>query len=330
MPAAKPPVPDQTLVEEMRAFQAEAARSAGSTAAVKPGHRVPFHWPPHPVSHDYHVLASDWRGKGKVEIHGEVFPVRIARTQHGVFGRIDSLWVEARGESEASMLKGLQRIAEPLFARQFAIARTLGLAGRFTGSIRDLPDIDLLKLLYCPDRDVSNEARTAIELHASTGIFGPPLIEILRDRKHPFRRSAQWCVLDLFEDIQSFCPSPQEEAAAVEAMKQLIWDAEDDFARTIYKAGVVLGGHIPDRHGGPVLLECLKAPSRVGRRAAIHGLFHVVEWHPQSRVTVVKALRGLAQNDADPALREYAAMMGRDIAAGAIDHVGEPTFDGED
>lgn len=328
MPASKQPVTDSTLVEGLRAFLAEAA-SKRETAAVDPGHRVTFHWPPHPISHSYHVLASDWRGKGRVEIHGEVFPVRIARTQHGFFGRIDSLWIEGRGDSEDTMYAALKKVAEPLFARQFAIAGTLGLKGRFTGSIPELPDLDLLKLLYCPDRDVANEARIAIELHASVGIFGPSLIEILCDKTHPYRRSAQWCVLDLFEDIHSFCPTPKEEAAAVAAIRDLIWNAEDDYARTVYKAGVVLGGHIPDRHGGPVLLECLRAPSKIGRRSAIHGLFHVVEWHPESRVSVVKAIKEVAAKDPEPLLREYAALMAKDIASGQMDHVGEPVFEGE-
>jgi len=324
------PVSDSALLTELRAFIDEAVRQAeGKTEAIDPGHRLPFHWPPHPVSHAFHVLASDWRGKGRIVIHGEVFPVRIARTQYGVFGRIDSLWLEAKGGDDETMYYALAKEAEPLFSRQLSIAETLGLAGRFTGSIRDLPDVDLLKLLYCRDRDVANEAKTAIELHASTGLFGPSLVEVLCDQQHPRRRSAQWCVLDLFEDIHSFCPTEAEETAAIRAMRDLIWNAEDDFARTIYKAGVVLGGHIPDRHGGPVLLECLKAPSRIGRRSAIHGLFHVVEWHPESRVTVVKALEEVAAHDAEPILREYAALMARDIAAAQMDHVGEPVFENE-
>jgi len=77
-------------------------------------------------------------------------------------------------------------------------------------------------------------------------------------------------------------------------------------------------------------LECLKAPSRVGRRSAIHGLFHVVEWHPESRVTVVKSLEEVAAHDPDATLREYAALMARDIAAGQMDHVGEPVFEDEE
>lgn len=328
--AASRPVSDSDIVQELRQFIGDAVkRLGGSTAPLDPGHRIAFHWPPHPVSHSYHVLTSDWRGKGVLELHGEVFPVRIARTQFGVFGRIDSLWLEARGENDASMYEALRRAAEPLFQRQFAIAETLGLSGRFTGSIRDLPDVDLVKLLYCRDRDVANEARIAIELHASAGVFGPALIEVLRDARHPLRRSAQWCVLDLFEDIQSFCKTPELESQAVEAIRDLIWTAEDDYARTIYKAGVVLGGHLPEQHGGPVLLECLKAPSRIGRRSAIHGLFHVVEWHPESRVTVVKALEEVASHDAEPVIAEYARLMARDIASGQTDHVADPEFEGE-
>jgi hypothetical protein len=328
--AGQPSVNESDLVVELRRFlEASIERFGGSTEAIDPGHRLPFHWPPHPVSHSYHVLASDWRGKGVIELHGEVFPVRIARTQFGVFGRIDSLWAEARGEGDAAMYESLQKTAEPLFRRQFAIAETLGMNGRFAGSIRELPDADLVKLLYCRDRDVANEAKTAIELHASTGVFGPALIEVLRDRRHPLRRSAQWCVLDLFEDIQSFCKSPELEEEAVAATRDLIWSAEDDYARTIYKAGVVLGGHYPERYGGPVLLECLNAPSRIGRRSAIHGLFHVVEWHPESRVGVVKALEEVAAHDSDPIIAEYARLMARDIASGQTDHVPEPEFEDE-
>jgi hypothetical protein len=116
---------------------------------------------------------------------------------------------------------------------------------------------------------------------------------------------------------------------AVQAMKELIWSAEDDYARTIYKAGVVLGGHIPHKHGGPTLLECLNAPSKIGRRSAIHGLFHVVEWLPSMREQVVEALRRHAESEPDSALREFSTLMARDIAAGAYDHIPEPVFAGE-
>ena len=134
---------------------------------------------------------------------------------------------------------------------------------------------------------------------------------------------------DLFEDLPSYCVSEADEVQAVVAMKDLIWSAEDDYARTIYKAGVVLGGHIPYVYGGPTLLECLAAPSRIGRRSAIHGLFHVVEWIPEMRDRVVLALRSVAASDPEPALREFADLMASDIAEGANDHIQEPLFPGE-
>jgi hypothetical protein len=227
------------------------------------------------------------------------------------------------------MLVALRESSEPLFQRQLAINRTLERSGRFTGHIRDLAPVDLLKLLYCEDRDVADEAHTIIDTHASDHIFLPPLVQILRDRRHPNRRSAQWCVLDLFEDLPRYCESPEDERAAVDAMRDLIWDAEDDFARTIYKAGVVLGGHIPYVHGGPVLLECLRAPSPIGRRAAIHGLFHVVEWVPNMKARVVQALRDAAKADVEPLLRAYAEGMANDIEADETEHLPEPIFEYE-
>jgi hypothetical protein len=108
----------------------------------------------------------------------------------------------------------------------------------------------------------------------------------------------------------------------------LIWNAEDDYCRTTFKAGVVLGGHLPGQIGGPVLIECLGAPSRIGRRAAIHGLFHVVEWDPDQRETVVQALQNHVSAETEPVLREFAQHMAADVAMGA-DHVTEPLFPGE-
>jgi hypothetical protein len=215
---------------------------------------------------------------------------------------------------------------QPLFLRQRAINQTLEREGRFTGHLCDLEPVDLVKLLYCQDRDVASEARSEIEKRASQGIYLPVLLTILEDDRHPYRRSAQWCVLDLFEDLGSFCRTAQESAAAIESIKSLLWNAEDDYARTIYKAGVVLGGHIPYLHGGPVLLECLQAPSRIGRRSAIHGLFHVVEWMPDARTQVVEALRGVAESDPEEVLRSYAAHMARDISHGDFDHTPDVLF----
>jgi len=303
--------------------------NGGRTVAEKPGHRVPFHWPPHPVSYRYHVLSSDWDGKTTWTAHGETFTVTVANTPQGVFGRCDVLWHEARGDTLEAMLENLAETAQPLFTRQLAIHRTLGRGGRFLGHIRDLPPDDLVCLLYCPDRDVSNEARIEIETHASLKVFTPALIAILRDTRHPNRRSAQWCVLDLFEDLPSYCDTPELEREAIIAMRDLVWHSEDDYARTVYKAGVVLGGHLPDENGGPILLDCLTSPSKYGRRSAMHGLFHVVEWHPEQRERVVAALRAAASIEPEPLLGEFANHMADDIGARRIDHVQEPVFEDE-
>lgn len=319
----------QVLADLEKFIDEAVAANGGSTAAVKPNHRVKFHWPPHPISYEYHVLTSDWKGNATFEAHGEVFEVQVANTSYGTFGRCEVIWHEDRGDTLELMLVNLRRSSEPLFQRQLSVNRCLGKDGRFRGHVRDLSPSELIRLLYCDDRDVANEARTEIETHASQRIFAPALIAILQDRRHPNRRSAQWCVLDLFEDLPSFCPGEAQQEEAVQAMRDLIWDAEDDYARTIYKAGVVLGGHLPHKHGGPVLLECLNAPSKIGRRSAIHGLFHVVEWLPDLRQAVVLALREVAEDDPEPILREFARLMARDIEARDFDHIPEPTFPDE-
>ncbi len=317
------------LVSELRRFIDASVERAGETHARKPGHRESFHWPPHPVSPRYHVLASDWTGRAEFQAEGETFSVSVATTPHGVFGRCDALWCEGKGTTVETMLLNLARVAEPLFARQRTISNCLEHTGRFTGHIRGLPFADLLKLLYCPDRDVANEARIEIETHASLGVFAPALTEVLRDNRHPCRRSAQWCVLDLFEDLPSICHTAEEREAAVDAIKNLIWTATDDFARTTFKAGVVLGGHVPSEIGGPVLLDCLAAPSKYGRRSAIHGLFHVVEWDPDQQASVVSALRARAAVEPEPLLVSFALQMANDIESGDADHVTEPLFEDE-
>lgn len=327
---ARTPCGADDVVRELRAYidrQVEA--NGGSTAARKPAHRVKFHWPPHPISYSFHVLTTDWTGRATFQAYGETFEVVVAKTPFGVFGRCEAIWHEERGDTEEEMLRRLADSSEPLFQRQMAINRCLERPGRFTGHLSELEAPNLLKLLYCEDRDVANEAASIIETHASERVFFPALLVVLTDRRHPNRRSAQWCVLDLFEDLPSFCNCPENELAAVQAMKGLIWDAEDDFARTIYKAGVVLGGHIPYVHGGPTLIECLKAPSRIGRRSAIHGLYHVVEWMPDMQATVVTALAESAAEDPDPQLRGYAERMIRDILREDGDHAPDPLFPDE-
>jgi hypothetical protein len=329
MPTLDPSLDADSIARELLAYiERVVETNGGDTRPRKPSHRVKFHWPPHPISYSFHVLASDWSGSTSFEAHGERFDVEVAETPYGVFGRCSSIWHEDRGDTLEEMLANLRQSSEPLFQRQLKMAQALERPTRFTGHVGELPALDQLKLLYCEDRDVANDARTEIETHASTGLYFPSLIAILNDRKHPNRRSAQWCVLDLFEVLPMLCQTEGQEFQAVEAMRALIWDAEDDFARTVYKAGVVLGGHIPDKYGGPTLLECLRAPSKIGRRSAIHGLYHVVEWIPDMRSRVLAALHEVAARDPEPLLQQFAGDMAADIEAGR-DHIQEPIFPDE-
>jgi len=315
------------IARDLQEFISQAVRARNDdTTPVKPKHRVPFHWPPHPISKDYHVLPSDWTGKTELVAHGETFDVDIARTAQGVFGRIDKVWNEARADTVEDMLAHLVKGAEPYFRRQFDIGTTLGTTQRYTEKISRLEPTDQVKLLYCPDRDVAHEAQLAIETRASTGLFAPALVLILRDDRHPNRRSAQWCVLDMFEDLPSFCPDPADQADAVDAIRALIWSASDDYARTVYKAGVVLGGHICTPDAAEALISCVTAPSKFGRRSAIHAVFHLAEWMPEFKQRILDGLDAAASSDEDPALREFAHSMARDVRAGSYEHMTEPAF----
>lgn len=318
------------VVRELEAYIERAVKaSGGDTSPLRPSHRVPFHWPPHPVSYDYHVLPSDWSSRTQIEMHGEPFDVEIAKTAVGVFGRCETLWNEARGVTMQEMLDGLKAGCEPYFKRQFAIATTLERDGRFKGTLQELAAADLVKLLYCTDRDVAHEAHTIIETRASTGLFSYALVEVVKDERHPARRIAQWCALDMFEDLPAYFPEADKQTAAIDAIKSLIWSASDDYARTIYKAGVVLGGHICTEPAADALIACVTAPSKYGRRSAIHACFHLAEWMPSRRNQTIEALRAASENDAEPSLREFARCMVRDIGAGAVEHVTEPIFSGE-
>lgn len=329
MPTTSPLDPER-LEADLQAFVAALRRARGGDAAsLDPGHRVPFRWPPSSVLHRFPVRDEDARRVVEVEVLAESFRVEIVLTPTVIIARCASLWVDAKGETVEEALDELRERAEPLLRRQTRIAQMLGRPGRYTGPVSELSPLDHLKLLYCEDRDIGHEAQLAIEtLHERRTLF-PALLSILRDRSHPYRRAAQWAVLDLFEDLPSFCDSRVEELRAVAAMKGLLWDAEDDYCRTVYKAGVVLGGQVPLSEGGDALLECLRSPSRIGRRSAVHGLFHVVEWQPERRGEVVGALRRTAEHDEEPVLRAYAEAMARDIEAERLDHIVEPTFDDE-
>ncbi|MHB8635801.1 MAG: hypothetical protein ACYC96_04940 [Fimbriimonadaceae bacterium] len=296
---------------------------------IKPDHRKKLRWPPPSTSHRYHVLATDWRGEAALEIHGERLPVQVASGPYGVFGRCESIWLEARGDSQALMLQNMAVAAEPFFKKALGINAVLGESGRFRGHVEDLDPLSHLKLLFAEDRDIADDGQVEIEKHARTKLFGPALIEVLRDRRHRCRRTAQWCVLDLFEELPAYCRDADEERLAVAAMKALMWDAEDDYARAVFKAGVVIGGHLSETYGGPVLIECLAAPSRIGRRSAIHGLFHVVEWVPELRDSVAATLRDHATAESDPLLAEFSLRLAADIESESVDHGPEPVFDGE-
>lgn len=315
------------IVEVLRQYiDEEVARLGLGPEPVQPGPRAPFHWPPHAISADFHVMHSDWTGEGALEVMGETFDVRIAKTPYGYFGKCERLWAEARGPSREEMLGRLEGVVRPLLERQTAIARTLGREGRYDKPIRDLSPLSLVKLLYCPDRDVSHQAATEIEAHASLQLFGPALLQILQDRRHPYRRHAQWAALDLLEDMPSFWPLDDEHRAGVRAIQELMWDAEDDYARAIYKAGVVLGGHACTDLAAEALLSCFAAPSKIGRRSAMHASFHLCEWRPDLRDRIVAALTEASQTDDEPALRAFCAALIPDILRGEVDHVMEPTF----
>ena len=314
------------VLKGLREFITLAAASYGTTDAICPPHRVKCHWPPHPISYENHVLGSDWTGETEFIAYDETFTVRVAKTHFGVFGRCDDLWNEARGDSEAEMLHELAKASEPLFKRQFAIAKAIGASARFKGDIRTLDPLDILKLFYCENRDVANSAHEIVEVSKYRKSYFPALCHILRDRTHPWRRSAQWCVLDLFEDLPSFISSEQDERDAVQAMKSLLMDAEEDYARTVYKAGVVMGGHLPHRQGNTALIDCLDAPSIIGRRSAIHGLFHVCEWVPELSNDVVHRLREHGKSEPDPQLAIFSFAIAEDILRRTIDHTPEPVF----
>ncbi len=301
-------------------------KANGNTKPIKPGHRVPFHWPPHAISHDYHVAASAFNEKHVIQFRGVALECLIARTPFGIFGRVVDLWNEAKADSAEQVLAMLKEGVTPWFDRYDTITDCLGREERFTGHLSSLGYDDLIALLFCPDRDVAHNALIEIEKHASTGIFAPALIRILDEDQHPYRRIAHWCALDLLEDISAFAPTEQEQSQVIRAIKDLIWRAEDDYARAIFKAGVVLGGHICSHESADALLECFKAPSRIGRRSAIHASFHLAEWLPSRRNDIVNRLNEASRIDPDEQLRQFAAAMARDVKAGAADHVDEPIF----
>jgi hypothetical protein len=328
------PTEPLVLLRRFGAFLgAEIERLGGPQPAVKPPHRVPFEWPRRPASAKYHIHHSAWRGAAKLEVDGREHDVLVAETPYGVFGRCEHFWAEARGANLQAMLANLREECEPLWARQRAIGEAIGREERIETPIAELSPLELLRLLYCSDRDVSHEASVQIEETASKGIWGPSMLAVMRDRGHPLRRQAQWCVLDLLEDLPGFFPGPDLQAEALSTLERFMWDCEDDHARTCYKCGDVLGDHVADDRAADLLLRVLSgAPSKFGRRSSVHGLIHVTEWLPHRRGEIEAALRGAAQSDTEPLLREYCEVALNDIAVGAPGihpHGPEPIFEGE-
>lgn len=301
----------------------------GHDDAVKPDHYRPWHWPLHPVSFDFHIPASEWHGATEFEFEGEKFPVAVARTPWGVFGRCEALRAEAKGDSIEAMLKDLGKTCRPLFERQNQLGELLGMTTRYRGSIRELSALDKLKLFYASDRAIAHDAQTELETSGNLKSYGPALISILFEAKHKNRRTAQWLVLDLFEDLSSYCASPEIEREAVNAIKALMWNAQDDFARAIYKAGVVLGGHVCTEHSADTIIELMSAPSRIARRSAMHASFHLCEWLPSRRPQVLATLANASAYDPEPLLRAYCSGLAKDIEREVIEHIAEPIFPDE-
>ena len=300
--------------------------NGGLQPAIRPGHRMQFHWPKHSVSAQYNVKPQDFVRSAQWEQNGEIFQVLIAETTFGVFGKCESLWAEAKGSSVEQMLVNLSREVEPLFSRQLAISRTLRLSKRYEGKIGDLNAEQLVCLLFCSDRDVAHTAMSEIDSHAVSGPYTPSLIRILRDESHPNRRVAQWCVLDIFEDLPNLCNSDEERMDAFAAIRDLMLDAPDDYSRTVYKAGDVLGDHVANEEAAETLLYVLENGKSVyGRRSAIHGFIHLCEWLPEYQCRVLEALSKTAKEDSNSLLREYATATINDIELGGP-HGPEPVL----
>ena len=315
------------LKAELEAWvEGQVSLQAGDFRATKPGHYQPWRWPIHPVSYDYHISVSEWHGTATLTHEGQDYPVVVARTPWGVFGRCEALRAEAMGESDEDMLLTLLDTCQPLFARRRQVGTLLQLDGPYQGRMRDLDALSLLKLFYASDRSIAHDAQKELETKGGPAAYGPALISILKESKHKNRRTAQWLVLDLFEDLSSYCPTPGAESEAVQAIRDLIWNSEDDYARTIYKAGVVLGGHICTPEAAEAIVDLMSAPSRIGRRSAMHASFHLCEWMPTRKNQVVETLARASTSDPEPLLRVYSAGLMRDIQNEVVDHLAEPIF----
>lgn len=317
----------EQILESLEVFlREEEQRNGGPQPALNPGHRRQFLWPRPSVASQYNVKPEQFRRSIRFEAHGEAFPVLVAETPFGVFGKCEALWAEAKGNDEETMLANLRRELEPLFERQFAVSRTLGLPRRFDGSITDLRPTELIRLLFCPDRDVAHVAMVEIDSHARTIPYGDSLIRIMLESGHPYRRVAQWCALDIFEDLLSLFPDEDGRKSAVEAIRDFMMMAEDDYARAVFKAGDVLGDHVATEDAGDALLVVISEGKQpFGRRSAVHGLIHLCEWLPSFQPRAFDTLERMAREDPEPLLRAYAEATIKDIREG-VPHGPEPVL----
>lgn len=320
----------ESLLAELDAFlEMERERNGGPVPALNPGHRRQFIWPRQSIAAQYNVKPTEFTRTVRFESHGEAFDIHVAETAFGFFGRCEALKAEAKGASIDGMLSNLTRELDPLFKRQFAISRTLGFSRRFDGHINELPPGAHLRLLFCEDRDVAYTAMLEIDAHAASGLYTPSLMRILEDESHPMRRSAQWCTLDIFEDLENVCRDKDEYRAAIETVRQFMKTASDDYVRAVYKAGDVLGDHVANYDALEVLEDVLLTGEQpYGRRSAIHGMIHLCEWLPEVKNRCFEALEKAAANDPDQSLRDYAKATIQDIARGGP-HGPEPALVGE-
>lgn len=317
----------EQILDSLKAFlREEEERNGGPQPAVNPGHRRQFLWPRPSVAGQYNVKPDQFLRTIRLEVHGEAFPVLVAETPFGVFGKCEALWAEAKGNDEETMLANLRRELEPLFERQFAISRTLGRSRRFDGPITDLRPTELIRLLFCPDRDVAHIAMVEIDSHARTIPYGDALVRIMEERGHPYRRVAQWCTLDIFEDLLNLFPDGEGRKRAIQSICDFMMSAEDDYARAVFKAGDVLGDHVATEESGEALLMVLERGEQpYGRRSAIHGLIHLCEWLPAFQPRALEALEKVAKSDREPLLRAYASATIKDICDG-VPHGPEPVL----
>ncbi len=308
---------DEILEALKRFLEEESKLNGGPQPAVRHGQRMQFHWPKHSVSAQYNVKSTEFTEQIPWEHRGEIFQVVYADTSFGVFGKCEQLWAEAKGKTLDQMLVNLEREVEPLFERQLSISRTLRLNKRYEGKISDLEPEQLVRLLFCSDRDVAYTAMLEIEAHAKSGPYTPSLIYVLEDETHPNRRVAQWCALDIFEDLLNICKNEAEKSAAFAAFKKLLMNATDDYVRAVYKAGDVLGDHVANEDALEILVDVvLNGESPYGRRSAIHGFIHLCEWRPELQEQVINALKKVEDGDKEVCLREYASATIDDILRG--------------